>query len=46
MMIQAINYAVDYANGNWTYPLGAEEKQPVWIVDRTNATQYQGFMGH
>ena len=46
MMIQAINYAVDYAKGNWNYPLGAEEKQPVWIVDRTNATQYQGFMGH
>ncbi len=46
MMIQAINYAVEYYNGNWSYPLGAEEKQPVWIVDRTNATQYQGFMGH
>lgn len=46
MMIQAINYAVDYANGNWKYAVGAEEKQPVWIVDRTNATQYQGFLGH
>lgn len=46
MMIQAINYAVDFANGNWKYSVGAEEKQPVWIVDRTNVNNYEGFMGH
>lgn len=46
MMIQAINYAVDFSKGNWSYAVGAEEKQPVWIVDKSNVNNYEGFMGH
>ncbi|MCQ2398126.1 MAG: substrate-binding domain-containing protein [Sphaerochaetaceae bacterium] len=46
MMKQAIDYAVDFVKGNWTFKLGDEAKQPVWIVDRKNVSQYQGFMGH
>jgi len=46
MMITAINYAVDYVDGNWKFKTGDEAKKPVWIVDKNNCDQYQGFMGH
>lgn len=32
--------------GNWSYEVGAGEYQPVWIVDPTNVSQYEGFQGH
>lgn len=46
MMKQVISYAVDFANGNWSFNTGDEAKQPVWIVDRNNVNNYEGFMGH
>ncbi len=46
MMITAIDYAVDFVDGNWKFETGAEAKKPVWIVDKNNCNQYEGFMGH
>ncbi|MDR1432234.1 MAG: substrate-binding domain-containing protein [Propionibacteriaceae bacterium] len=47
MMQTAIDYMLRYVNqDNWTYPLGAGEYEPVWIVDKSNVSQYEGFTGH
>lgn len=46
MMIDVIGYMEDYLNGDWTYELGGEKYEPVWIVDKNNVSQYEGFEGH
>lgn len=46
MMIQAIDFAVDYTEGKLAYPQGSTLNQPVWIVDKNNVNNYKGFMGH
>lgn len=46
MMKTVIDKAVDYLDGNWEYELGEEANEPVFIVDRTNVTNYEGFTGH
>lgn len=46
MMTSAIDYMVQYLSGDWTYEVGAGEYEPVWIVDRNNVTEYEGFTGH
>ena len=45
MMIDVIGYMEDYLNGDWTYELGGEKYEPVWIVDKNNVSQYEGFEG-
>ena len=46
MMQDVIDKMLDYLSGNWSYEQGAGEYQPVWIVDRTNVSDYEGFKGH
>ena len=46
MMQDVIDKMLDYLSGNWSYEQGAGEYQPVWIVDRTNVSEYEGFKGH
>ena len=46
MMQDVIDKMLDYLSGNWSYEIGAGEYQPVWIVDRTNVSDYEGFKGH
>ncbi len=46
MMKSVINKMVDYLNGNWSYEKGSVDTEPVWIVDRQNVNQYEGFLGH
>lgn len=46
MMEDVIETGLDYLAGNWSYEVGAGEYQPVWIVDPTNVSQYEGFQGH
>lgn len=46
MMIDVIGYMEDYLNGDWTYAPGSEKYEPVWIVDKDNVSQYEGFEGH
>ena len=41
-----IDKMVDYLNGNWTYKNGDVDTEPVWIVNRQNVNQYEGFLGH
>ena len=46
MMKSVIDKMVDYLNGNWTYKNGDVDTEPVWIVNRQNVNQYEGFLGH
>ena len=46
MMINAINFMVDYLDGNWSYQTGDGEYSETWIVDVNNVSQYEGFAGH
>ncbi|MCI5753046.1 MAG: substrate-binding domain-containing protein [Clostridiales bacterium] len=46
MFKDAINLMLDYLAGNWDYEVGAGKYIDVWIVDKTNVDQYEGFTGH
>lgn len=46
MMSNVIGYMVDYLEGNWEYEIGSGKYEPVWIVDKSNVDQYEGFTGH
>lgn len=46
MIDGAIDHMLDYLAGDWDYEQGAGLYEPVWIVDATNVSQYQGFQGH
>ncbi len=46
MMQDVIETGMEYLEGNWSYEVGSSEYQPVWIVDRTNVNNYEGFQGH
>lgn len=47
MMTSAIDYMIQYLDGtNWPYKPGDAEYEPTWIVDKNNASQYEGFTGH
>jgi ribose transport system substrate-binding protein len=47
MMDSAINYMLQYLDGtDWTYKPGDGVYEPVWIVDRQNVNDYEGFTGH
>ena len=41
----AIHKMIDYLEGKWDYALGAEDYEPVFIVDSGNVSQYEGFLG-
>ena len=41
----AIHKMIDYLDGKWDYVLGAEDYEPVFIVDSGNVNQYEGFLG-
>ncbi len=46
MMQTVIMMGVDYVQGNWDYEVGSGSYEPVFIVDRTNAAEVEGFQGH
>lgn len=46
MMANVIDYMVDYLDGDWNYEIGSGKYEPVWIVDKNNVDQYEGFTGH
>jgi len=46
MMTSAIDYMIQYLDGDWAYEVGEGEYEPVWIVDRNNVGDYEGFTGH
>lgn len=46
MMENVIGYMVDYLEGNWDYEVGEGKYEVVWIVDKNNVSEYEGFAGH
>lgn len=46
MFYNVVNYMVDYLDGNWSYKIGDGKYEPVWIVDKNNVNNYEGFTGH
>lgn len=46
MMTNVIGYMEDYLAGNWEYEVGAGKYEVVWIVDKNNVSEYEGFTGH
>ena len=46
MMTNVIGYMEDYLAGNWNYEVGAGKYEVVWIVDKNNVSEYEGFTGH
>ena len=46
MMENVIGYMLDYLDGNWNYQIGEGKYEPVWIVNKDNVSQYEGFTGH
>ncbi|MBR4473810.1 MAG: substrate-binding domain-containing protein [Oscillospiraceae bacterium] len=46
MMQTAIELGVKLADGDWDYEVGSGEYAPVFIVDKTNAAEIEGFLGH
>ena len=46
MMTNVIGYMLDYLAGNWEYEVGAGKYEVVWIVDKNNVSEYEGFTGH
>ena len=45
-MENVIGYMVDYLEGNWEYEVGDGKYEVVWIVDKDNVANYEGFAGH
>lgn len=46
MMENVIGYMLDYLAGNWEYNVGDGKYEVVWIVDKDNVANYEGFSGH
>jgi ABC-type sugar transport system substrate-binding protein len=46
MMNSAIDYMLSYLAGDWSFSTGDGFYEPVWIVDRDNVGDYEGFKGH
>ena len=46
MMQTAIDLGVSLVNGDWDYEVGSGSYEPVFIVDRNNAADVEGFQGH
>lgn len=46
MMTNVIGYMEDYLAGNWDYQVGEGKYELVWIVDKDNVSEYEGFTGH
>lgn len=46
MMENVIDYMLDYLAGNWEYKVGEGKYEVVWIVDKDNVSEYEGFTGH
>ncbi len=46
MMTNVIGYMLDYLADNWSYEVGAGKYEVVWIVDKNNVSEYEGFTGH
>ena len=46
MMTNVIGYMLDYLAGNWDYEVGEGKYEVVWIVDKNNVSEYEGFTGH
>ena len=46
MMINAVNFMLDFLGGEWTYEQGSGEYSKTWIVDVNNVSEYEGFAGH
>ena len=46
MMTNVIGYMEDYLAGNWEYEVGDGKYEVVWIVDKNNVSEYEGFTGH
>jgi len=46
MMTNVIGYMEDYLAGNWSYEVGEGKYEVVWIVDKENVSEYEGFTGH
>lgn len=46
MMQDIIEKGLEYLAGDWNYEVGSGEYQPVWIVNRDNVSEYEGFQGH
>jgi hypothetical protein len=46
MFENVIGYMLDYLGGDWSYKIGDGKYEPVWIVDKTNVSEYEGFTGH
>lgn len=46
MMENVIGYMLDYLAGDWEYNVGDGKYEEVWIVDKENVANYEGFTGH
>lgn len=46
MMQDIIDKGLEFLSGDWNYEVGSGEYQPVWIVNRDNVSEYEGFQGH
>lgn len=46
MMVNAINYMIDYLEGNWEFEQGEGTYSDTWVVDANNVSEYEGFAGH
>lgn len=46
MMENVIGYMLDYLAGDWEYSVGDGKYEVVWIVDKDNVANYEGFTGH
>lgn len=46
MMTNVIDYMLDYLEGDWEYKVGDGKYEVVWIVDKDNVADYEGFAGH
>ena len=44
--MDVIDYMLDYLAGDWSYAVGDGKYEPVWIVNKANVSQYEGFTGH
>lgn len=45
MINSAIQYMVDYLDGNWEFQNGDTAYEDTFIVDSSNASEYEGFLG-
>ncbi|MDA3846257.1 MAG: substrate-binding domain-containing protein [Vallitaleaceae bacterium] len=46
MMTNVIDYMLDYLSDDWSYEIGDGKYETVWIVDKSNVADYEGFSGH